>query len=293
MGKHELPNVKRIIAIGDLHGDYKASFAALKKANVINDKKKWIGGDTIVIQLGDQLDRGGRLDETNKEEKDKEKDEDSELKIMNLFDKLHKEAKKNGGAVYSLMGNHELMNVLGDYTYTSELGIKHFGSEEKRYEQFRSGGKLAKKMATTRPVILKIGDILFVHGGITPTIAKKYKIEYINKLMKQFLMGDEKLINNKEFKELFINNSSLLWTRRYSDENPDCKSLNKTLELMKCKKMVVGHTPQNDINSKCKCNIWRVDTGMSDAFGTKNHIEKKTRVQILEITNNGSIWKII
>ena len=48
--------VKRIIAIGDLHGDYKATIISLQKANVINSKNEWIGGDTIVVQLGDQLD---------------------------------------------------------------------------------------------------------------------------------------------------------------------------------------------------------------------------------------------
>jgi len=285
--KCELDPVKRIIAIGDLHGDYKAAIISLQKANLIDKKKKWIGGDTVVIQLGDQVDRGGRLNGNND---DSLIDEDSEFKIMNLFDRLHKDAKKVGGSVYSLIGNHELMNVLGDFTYTSALGIKHFGNEKKRYDQFKSGGKIAIKMSKTRVVIIKIGDWIFVHGGITPKIAKKYKIPYINDLMNKYLLGDEKLVKEKSFRELFLNNGSLLWTRRYSDENPDCKSLSETLSLMSAKKMVVGHTPQNDINCKCKNNIWRVDTGMSQAFGKRNG---KERVQVLEIINNGEKVNIL
>ena len=59
------PPVKKLIAIGDLHGDLRATLIALKLAEVIpqtatqnnvNDIH-WSGGDTWVIQLGDQIDR--------------------------------------------------------------------------------------------------------------------------------------------------------------------------------------------------------------------------------------------
>lgn len=273
--------VKRIIAIGDLHGDYKATITALQKSRLIDNKKNWIGKKTVVIQLGDQLDRGGRQTDTN--------DEDSEFRIMNLFNKLHKQAQKVGGAVYSLIGNHELMNVMGDFSYTSKMGIKHFGGKKERYKYFRPGGKIAIKMAKNRNVIMRIGDWIFVHGGITPKIAQKYKIVEINNMMRNYLIGDEKLKNDKRFKELFLNMSSLLWTRRYSENNPDCKNLIKTLEFLGAKKMVVGHTPQDYINCKCGKRIWRIDTGMSKAFGKYSN----NKIHVLEIINNGDKVNII
>ena len=52
-----LPAVRRIIVIGDIHGDWKMTLDTLKLAKVINNKNKWIGGDTVVVQLGDQIDR--------------------------------------------------------------------------------------------------------------------------------------------------------------------------------------------------------------------------------------------
>ena len=274
--------VKRIIAIGDIHGDYKATIMALKKAKLIDSKKKWIGGDTVVVQLGDQLDLGGRGELV--------KDEDSEFKIMNLFDKLHKQAKKQGGAVYSLIGNHELMNVLGDFTYTSELGIKHFGSRKQRHDYFQAGGKIAIKMAKRRTVVLRIGDWIFVHGGITSKIATNYKLVEINTIMRNYLMGNKKLGSTKAFKQLFLNTNSLLWTRKYSEDRVDCKELQNTLKILGAKHMVVGHTPQNNINSKCKGAIWRVDTGMSQAFGQRKGAD---RIQVLEILNNGENVNII
>lgn len=277
-----IPPVKRIIAIGDLHGDLNATISSLKKAKVIDNNLNWIGKNTVVIQMGDKLDRKNRLDEVS--------DEDSELKIINIFIKLHKQAKKTGGAVYSIMGNHELMNVLGDFTYTSKMGIKHFGNSKLRYEHFKPGSKLAKLLAFSHNAVIKIGDIVFVHGGIIPNIAARYKLIDMNVYLRKFLLGDYKLIDNIHFKELFLNQGSLLWTRRYSDINPDCKSLAKTLELLKAKKMVVGHTPQNEINSKCSGAIWRVDVGMSGAF-SNNH--NKNPVHVLEILDNGNKINIL
>lgn len=277
--------VKRIIAIGDLHGDYAATITALKKARLIDDKHNWIGSDTYVVQLGDQVDRGGRENDRT--------DEDSEFKIMHLFDRLHKQAKLFGGAVYSLIGNHELMNVLGDFTYTSRMGIRHFGGKKGRYEQFKPGGRIAVNMAKNRNVIMRIGDWIFVHGGITPRLAAKYKIVEVNNLMRNYLLGDVRLADGTEFKELFLNPGGLLWTRRYSEDKPDCKSLFASLDLLGAKRMVVAHTPQNKINSRCKDCVWRIDTGMSKAFGKRDKKNKNERIQILEILNNGKKINII
>jgi hypothetical protein len=55
--------------------------------------------------------------------------------------------------------------------------------------------------------------------------------------------------------------------------------------------IVVGHTPQNGINSQCGNKIWRVDTGMSEAFGRRNSIQE--RIEVLEILENGEKVNII
>ena len=51
-----LPAAERIIAIGDLHGDLDLSIRILKLAKLIDNDFNWIGGNTIVVQIGDQLD---------------------------------------------------------------------------------------------------------------------------------------------------------------------------------------------------------------------------------------------
>jgi hypothetical protein len=275
------PIKKRIIVIGDIHGDFNALIKSLKIANVIDNQNKWIGKDTYVVQLGDQIDRGGRFDSHN--------DENSELKIMLFLDNLDKEARKNNGRVLSLLGNHELMNVMGQMDYVSEQGIRLFGNVDNRRKMFAPGSNIAKYLACNRKVILKIGDFVFIHAGIFPNTIYRENLNDINNFIRRYLNGEKKLENDERFKKLYLNENSLLWYRGMSQPEPNCALINSVTEYLKIEGVIVGHTPQNNINSACFKKIWRVDTGMSNAFGSDSH----NRIQVLEILNNGQQIQIL
>ena len=275
----------KIIAIGDLHGDFRATITSLVKGNIIDNNGNWNAGKTHVVQMGDILDRKPRSITKS--------DEDSEFKILQLFLKLQKQAYKAGGAFHCLLGNHELLNVLGQFTYVSQKGLNHFKTNSiiKRKNYFKPGGLIAKLFASSFNVVIKIGKFIFVHGGISLDISKKYNINQINNLMKNYLMGNTRLFYTREFKELFLNNHSLLWNRQYSRDvnRKKCNELKRIVKNQGGSYMVIGHTPQEEgINSKCNI-IWRIDTGMSEAFGSFN----LKRIQILKIINNGKKIEVI
>ena len=138
----EFPQNGKVVAIGDLHGDLQVTIKYLKLAGVIPmstnhnmteqkdlDKIEWIGGNTHVVQVGDQIDRC----EPNNWYRDvcaddsTYKDEGSDLKIMNLMDNLNDLAEKDGGKVISILGNHEIMNCVGDFRYVSPKEFEEFG----------------------------------------------------------------------------------------------------------------------------------------------------------------------
>lgn len=273
-----LPSKKRIIAIGDLHGDWKALIMCLKIANLIDKDLNWCAqpSDTVVVQLGDQVDRKSRncLQDS---------DEASELKIFNYLDKLHQQAQVGGGGVYSLLGNHEIMNVMGDMRFTTPLSQKDFGHTiEDRIDAFKPGGYMAKRLACTRNIIIKIGSFLFVHGGYLPQ-HNQLSLEQINKIMREYLLGNIYLSQQKYFDDLFLKKSSLLWTRRLSGNKPQCGQLNKVFQQLNLNGLVVGHTPQeNGISSSCQQKLWKIDTGMSGAFCNSN-----PKYQVLEILDDG------
>lgn len=344
-----IPHHKRVIAIGDIHGDMNLAINFLKAAKVIKEvnedtfknyhiteyiyrlkilnnsvglkeekvdgipkaKKneidvvyrfykigneyyvkmvddnlkvrwfKWTGEKTYVVQVGDQVDRCRPYD--NKKCTNKSvtvNDEDSDLEIMLFYDSLDKIASKVGGRVFSLLGNHEIMNVTGDMRYVSYKGLSEFsntGDINKdiyiRTDKFKD--IIAKKMACTRSTILVIGDYIFVHGGIAHKLASKYNIFDINSIIRKFLFGPIPESHNiqKDIKRL-LNSSKLspLWYRRLAYippdsvvgnkkiSHPDCKAIydpiikkvNKnnydqiiaTNPTIQIKGMVIGHTPQ-------------------------------------------------
>lgn len=103
------PAPSRLIAIGDLHGDLSKTKQALRMAGLIDANDRWSGGSTTVVQVGDILDRGG-----------------DELKILYLFEKLKREAARENGRVVTMNGNHEIMNIDGDFRFATREGLKEF-----------------------------------------------------------------------------------------------------------------------------------------------------------------------
>ena len=103
------PAPERLVALGDVHGDIAATRRALRLAGAIDADDHWIGGELVVVQTGDQLDRG-----------------DDEQAILELFAKVQREAAAAGGAVHVLNGNHEFMNALGDLRYVTPGGYADF-----------------------------------------------------------------------------------------------------------------------------------------------------------------------
>ena len=269
-----LPACKRIIVIGDIHGDWEVTKKIFLLHNLIDTNGKWIAEplDTKVVQVGDIVDRGGRPDSIG--------DECSELKIMDFLDEINDQASQYGGGVYCLLGNHEIMNVVGNFTYAGKESIKCFGGRIGRREAFRPGGVMARRFACSRNAVMKIGKFLFVHAGFNEKHLTK-TIPEINKTMRRFLEG-EKGIYNKDFIDYYMAYNGILWNRELSLGSPDCEKLEKVLNHFNVNGLVVGHTIQESgINSKCMNKIWRVDTGMSKAFGEDG------KIQVLEILDNG------
>ena len=120
-GKIDLDG-RRLVAIGDVHGDFPAAMKALEIAGVMNSKGEWIGKNTVVVQVGDVMDRG-----------------DSELAIFTKFLRLKKKALKEGGDVIVMNGNHEIMNVMGDFRYATNGAYLECGTYLKKLKEKEEG----------------------------------------------------------------------------------------------------------------------------------------------------------
>lgn len=269
------PKKDRIIVIGDLHGDYGNTIMLFKKLKLVDKDLNWIAfpKDTFVVQMGDQVDGGGRG----------ETESHGELKILEFMESINEKATRQGGAVISLIGNHEIMNMIGDYRFASKKDVADSGGLNIRKEIFKPGGKLFNTLSCTRNVVVRVGNWVFAHAGILPKHLEEHQgaefINKINNLMRLFLQG-KKNVDDVDIQRYFLSKDGIIWDREYGSENPKCNQWDTTSKLLGVDHIVVGHTVQSNINAKCDNRIWRVDVGISSLFETFN-------LQVLEILDDG------
>jgi hypothetical protein len=131
-----IDGVERIVAVADVHGGHAQFLAILKAARVIDDRERWTGGKTHFIQLGDILDRGS-----------------DSRKALDLVKRLEQEAPRAGGRVLALLGNHEVMRMLGDLRYVSAGEYAAFRTDksqdywDRAYKATRTGAEQRAKAA--------------------------------------------------------------------------------------------------------------------------------------------------
>ena len=251
---------KRLVAIGDLHGDLAAARAALRAAGAIDASDRWIGGELVIVQTGDILDRG-----------------DDESKIYELLERLAGEAKAAGGAIVLLNGNHELMNTARDFRYVTPAGMTDFGGDRQR--AFDPGGPWAKRIARSNVVAI-VGDTVFSHAGVVGDWATH--VDDANLAARCWLDGQAG--GPGEPPPVLTAEDSPVWTRAYGFDAVDCGALTDALGKLGAKRMVVGHTPQQrGINAACDGALWRIDVGLSKHYGGP--------IEVLEVSDQPRVLK--
>jgi hypothetical protein len=203
-----------------VHGDFQDFVAILQQTALIDGQHHWAGGKATLVQTGDLLDRGPRPRD-----------------VMDLLMSLEKEATDAGGQVISLIGNHEMMNIMGDLRYFTAENFASFADSESKkrqtaaYQKYESWRKIHSELLreVTQPVlpttksewlaqhpegyveqreafspsgsygkwlrkhsaVSKINGVIFLHGGISPDVAKM-KLDLINsRIAKEIESFDE------------------------------------------------------------------------------------------------------
>ncbi|KXN74530.1 Metallo-dependent phosphatase [Conidiobolus coronatus NRRL 28638] len=273
------PN-KRVIAIGDLHGDYEQAVKVLQMANLVDENAKWIGKNDTLVQTGDIVDRGPHV-----------------IKLYKMMQRLTKEASAAGGKVVQLLGNHELMNMMEDYRYVTKEDIDTFGGLDERKKAFTLEGWVGKylrnlgitavvddtinhdtidnlhKMSISELLNVEmfkgegptqyLDDTVYAHGGITPKWAE-FGVEKMN----QNTISDLHRKSTSQLKkvELFNFEGPTQYRGYARDAEPGiCKTLETALKSMRVNRMVLGHTVQQNgkITSRCGGRIILIDVGIS------------------------------
>jgi len=291
----------RIVAVGDLHGDYQAWTEIARAAGLIDADGHWSGGGATLVQLGDVTDRGP-----------------DSLKIVRSLQQLAAQAPVVGGRVVVMLGNHEAMNLVGDLRYVAPgefaafAGRQSVARRERVYAQerrkleaaARSLGRSALpsqvrdqwlartplgwvehraawapsgeigQWAARNPAVLKIGDTLFAHGGISAEYAR-FSLDAINRraaaAMKSADDSDTSILNDPLgplwYRGLVMRDPDAQGRRGGSPRSMDAE-LREVLSAYGAQRMVIGHTPTlTGVGITNEGRLIRIDTGISRHYG--------------------------
>lgn len=262
--KQQYRNADSICVISDIHGEFKKYVKLLGSQGVIDNNLNWKFGKGHLVVLGDYFDRGDQVTEI----------------LWHLFG-LEKQAGRAGGMVHVLLGNHELMLFNEDLSY---LNPKYKVVEEltgKHYHELYGMESILGKWLRHRPVMISIGDMLFVHGGIsTEMIRKNLSVEEINKLFYQMLVLKQVESDRDIDNLVFLNeDSGPVWYRGFFlDENFSESCIDSVLTFYKKKQVVVGHTTAVDFQYRFDGKIIGIDAGLGADCDGAVLIRKKNQL---------------
>lgn len=250
--QNKFDNIEKVIAFGDVHGEYDALVTLLKNNKIISDNLEWNFDNGHVVFCGDVFDRGEKVTET----------------LLFIY-KLEKQAEKAGGKVHFILGNHELMVLSGNLKYLNKK-YKYIQNETGiNYSYLYNNNTLIGKWIRSKNAVIKINDILFVHGGIHPDLVKKdYTIEAINSYIKGYLNYTD--LNQHAIDLIGINGP--LWYRGFIKEDEGKPAIDKTdidkiLKKFDAKKIVFAHTTVNEITPLFENRLIAIDVPLSDEKG--------------------------
>jgi len=278
--------VERIVAVGDVHGDFEQFVSVLESAGLVDGQGNWTGGKTHLVQTGDVVDRGP-----------------DSRRIMDLLMKLEQQAASAGGRVHALTGNHEAMDVYGDLRYVSpgELAsYRELNTHDVSYIENRSAltadakpeldrtrwksdsvpgfaehraafspeGKYGKWIRGHNAMI-KIDDTLLAHAGLGPKYAS-WSLDQINNEVRDELNHFEKLHGG-----IVTDEEGPLWYRDLAkaDEAGLQPFVSALLSHFGAKRIVIGHTYTNAaITPRFQGQAILVDIGLSRVYDNVSKI---------------------
>ncbi|NER16492.1 metallophosphoesterase [Spongiivirga citrea] len=235
---------EKILAISDIESGYKTFRDFLISNKVINQKLDWTFGKGHLVLVGDFVDRGF-----------------STTQVLWFIYKLEQEAKRHGGTVHFILGNHEIKNLQGNYEAASPkynyvaaiLGVR-------QYNLYDSNSFMGKWLASKNTVEL-INGHLFVHGGIHPDIANSdLTIDEINQIVRANYRNTFYPKREKSNEQLLLSTfKGPSWYRGYFKEDLGIEEVEKGLARLVAKDVIVGHTIQKKVNKKFKGKVIGID----------------------------------
>ena len=290
----DIRTTERVVAVGDVHGAYDKFVRILRAAQLIDNRDRWIGGRARLVQTGDILDRGPDsrkvIDLLRRLERDAAEDGGRVHALLgnHEFMRIIGDWRYVSAGEFRAFQNAESADLRDRvYAYNAEQVEKRARAEKRAFNARAYRSEFMKEFplgyfdlqlafgregeygrwVRTRVPLVKINDVLFLHGGISERVAE-LGCEGVNAEIARDLAAApvpaEKLMSLLSSTE-----DGPLWYRGMAStpEQEFAPTLTRILERMKARAVVIGHTPVPNarITPRFDGRVFLIDTGMLNA----------------------------
>jgi hypothetical protein len=239
------PAADSLYIVGDTHGDFDALVTGLRRAGLVDEQLRWTGRRKRLVFAGDLTDRGPDV-----------------IRLLWFVYRLERDAERQGGRVHVVLGNHELMVMLGDLRYVhakeQEIARAHGISY---YRMFDPRVTVLGRWLAAQPAVIRIGRVAIAHGGVAPEYATG-GVRAINDTLAKYAAEDlfyywsdttaTIQIDSASYaaRERFLwGPGSVFWHRDYVQSDSTTAQLDAALRALDADVMVVGHTAVPEITA--------------------------------------------
>jgi hypothetical protein len=254
--RSEFDQPAKTLVMADIEGNFTAFKRLLIKNRIINSKYKWIFEDGHLVIVGDCFARGEHVTE-----------------CLWLIYSLEEQAQFAGGHIHYILGNHEIMNLNGDWRY---IHPKYASSSKIPFTALYNGNNELWHWIRTKNIIERIGSTLYVHGGISNELLKlNLSVTEINNIAKPHYTNANTIFKDVALSAIFNSNSSPFWYRGYYKQEATEDLVDATLKHFNVNTIVTGHTVVENVSSFYNGKVINVDTdhanGNSEALLIKKN----------------------
>jgi hypothetical protein len=240
------PAAEKMFVLSDIEGTFQGLFTLLVKGGVIDERFNWTFGTGHLVICGDMFDRG-----------------DEVTACLWLLYKLEDEAKTKGGYVHVILGNHEMMNLYGDYRYVNTKYRSSVAILHKDYSKLYDNDSELGRWLRTKNIMEKIGDWLCLHGGVSEIINKSgLSLASLNETARPYYDkgDDDSLLVVAKVYPLFHPDAAPFWYRGYFEEPvAGMPQVDQTLRTFEVKHIIVGHTIVDSIQPRFDKKVIAID----------------------------------
>jgi Calcineurin-like phosphoesterase len=217
----------KLLILSDIEGNF-AGFRKLLQANKIIDANlDWVFGDGHLVLVGDFVDRGSQVTE-----------------VLWFIYALEDKAKKAGGYVHYVLGNHEIMNLSGDLRYLNAKYVDNAKLLNRKYVSLYGRNTELGKWFRSKNIMEKIGDIVVCHGGISAEVNRMdIDVRKINSMSRNFY-DDSMYVYPDPRVDTLYGDHGPFWYRGYymkPDSSVESQVI-ETLQKFRVSHVVTGHT---------------------------------------------------